>query len=397
MKSPTNPVYMQRHIRTMIDPRSGTHHRKYVLGTNSARPGDITMQSNDYLSLASDPRIAKAKSEVLLAEGHGDAISRVFAHHREDRHRAFERRIAALMQADDAVLAMSGYNANVGLIEAFGLRDAPVYIDQRAHASLWAGIASAGANPVPFRHNNAHDLEKKIARKGPGLVVFDTLYSTNGAVAPVHDLVDVAEAGGCVIVADETHSLGTHGPDGAGMIVAEGLAHRVHLRTAGLSKAMAARGGVVVGSAANMECFRYNANPMIFSTAVLGYEIAGFAKTLDIIALEPWRTRRLHANHRAFKEGLMEEGFNVAESDSQIVSLVTGSDQATAAFRDALIQRGLVGSVFMPPATPNNASLIRFTLNAELTRDEIERAIRICAEARDALRLAPSDGPLLAA
>ncbi len=397
MTSPANPVYLGRYIRSLTDPRTGRHLAKNTLGDDVARFGDIALQSNDYLALARDTRIAQAKAEVLLDEGHGDAISRVFAHHLNDRHRAFERRVAGMMGADDAVLVMSGYTANLGVIETFALEGKPVYIDQRAHASLWAGIPSARAKACPFRHNDPWDLAQKIARKGPGLVVFDTLYSTNGAIAPLHDLVDVAEAGGCVIVADETHAFGTHGPEGAGLIVAEGLEDRVHIRTAGLSKAMAARGGVVVGSAANMECYRYEANPMIFSTAVLGYEVAGFDKTLDIIANEPWRARKLHLNHVLLKEGLMAEGFDVSASDSQIISLVTGSNENTAAFRQALARKGLVGSVFLPPATPQNASLIRFTVHANLTRDDIQRAIGICASARDDLHLAPGTAPLLAA
>ncbi|MEL7487779.1 MAG: aminotransferase class I/II-fold pyridoxal phosphate-dependent enzyme, partial [Pseudomonadota bacterium] len=267
MTSPANPDFLTAHILQNIEEASGRHCAKLTLGDLRPAPGDVVMQSNDYLSLANDRRIAKAKADALLAEGHGDAISRVFAHHRDDAHRRFEKRIAKLTHADDAALVMSGYNANVGLVESFAAPGAPIYIDQRAHASLWSGVACGRARATPFRHNNVGDLEAKIAKFGPGLVIADSLYSTNGKIAPLHDIVSVAEAGGCVIVVDETHSFGTHGPDGAGIVVAEGLADRVHLRTAGLSKAMAARGGVVIGSARNIEYFRYEANAMIFSTS----------------------------------------------------------------------------------------------------------------------------------
>lgn len=397
MTPPADPDFLNAHILRHIEESSGRHCAKLTLGEHVPGPDDVVMQSNDYLSLASDKRIAQAKADALLAQGHGDAISRVFAHHKKDAHRTFERRIAQLMQAEDAALVMSGYNANVGMIEGFAVPGHPVYLDQRAHASLWSGVACGGARALPFRHNDAADLERKIARRGPGLVVVDSLYSTNGTIAPLKDIIDVAEAGGCVMIVDETHSFGTHGPAGAGIVVAEGLADRVHFRTVGLSKAMAARGGVVVGSTRNVEFFRYEANAMIFSTAVLGYEIAGFDKTLDIIAEEPWRAARLHANHAYLRDGLSAAGFDVAASDSQIIALVTGDNRTTQDFRKALAARGVYGSVFMPPATPINGALIRFTVNTNLTEDELDRTLRACAEARDAIAWPKTRTPLCVA
>lgn len=382
MTSPENPAYLERHILQNIEEASGRHCAKVTLGDLRPKPGDVVMQSNDYLSIAGDKRIAQAKSDALLAEGHGDAISRVFAHHRDDAHRRFEKRIAALMQAEDAALVMSGYNANVGLIESFAAPGAPVYIDQRAHASLWSGVACGRASAIPFRHNSVQDLARKIAKHGQGLVVIDSLYSTNGKMAPLAEIVDVAEAGGCVLVVDETHSFGTHGPDGAGMVVEAGLSDRVHLRTVGLSKAMAARGGVVVGSRRNIEYYRYEANAMIFSTSVLSYEVAGFSKTLDIIAEEPWRAHRLHKNHAQLRDALLAEGFDVSNSDSQIIAIVTGSNQNTQTFRDSLAASGVFGSVFLPPATPLNKSLIRFTVSTDMTTSAIQRVVEACVYAR---------------
>lgn len=385
MRNPQDPAYLEAYILKNIEESSGRHCSKLTLGEHVPVPGDVVMQSNDYLSLANDQRILTAKAEALMTNGHGDAISRVFAHHRHDAHRNFEKRIAALMQAEDAALVMSGYNANVGILESFAVPGTPVYLDQRAHASLWSGASSARAEIRPFRHNNPADLEKKIAKNGAGMVVIDALYSTNGSIAPLSDIVDVAEAGGCAIIVDETHSFGTHGSQGAGLVVDQGLAERVHFRTVGLSKAMAARGGVIVGSARNVEFYRYEANSMIFSTAVLGYEVAGFDKTLDIIATETWRTHQLHDNHRYLRQGLLENSFGVEVSDSQIIAIITGSNPTTRLFRDELAKRGVFGSVFIPPATPVNGSLIRFTVNATLAREELDRTINACVAARTAI------------
>jgi CAI-1 autoinducer synthase len=207
------------------------------------------------------------------------------------------------------------------------------------------------------------------------------LYSTSGKIAPLADIVSVAEDGGCAIIIDETHAFGCHGPDGAGLVVEQGLAHRVHFRTIGLSKAMAARGGIVVGSRRNMEHFRYEARPMIFSTSVLGYEVAGFNTTLDIIATESWRQKQLHANHRYLKDGLLALGYDVRESDSQIISIVTGTIEDSAVFRQFLEERDVMGSPFCAPATPENKACMRFTVNSTLTRQQLDHTLTVCAEA----------------
>ncbi|MEM8798675.1 MAG: alpha-hydroxyketone-type quorum-sensing autoinducer synthase [Pseudomonadota bacterium] len=382
LPTPTLPDFLHAHMNARMECSSGRHCAKLVLGDAVPGPGAVMLMTNDYLSLAADQRISRAKADALLKEGHGDAISRVFAHHRKDAHRRFELRVAAMMGAEDAALSMSGYSANVGLIEAFAVPGHPVYIDIRAHASLWSGVACGKAQARPFRHNNVADLDKKMAHYGPGLVVVDSLYSTSGAIAPLADIVEVVERHGGILVVDETHSFGTHGPGGAGLCVELGLEDRVHFRTAGLSKAIAARGGLVIGSKKAIEYYRYEANAMIFSTAVLGYEIAGFDTTLDIISAEPDRTTRLHDNHRYLKTGLHDLGYDVSASDSQIISIVTGPNRDTIRFRDALAREGVFGSVFLPPATPKDESLIRFTLNADLVEDELDHVIAACHAAR---------------
>ncbi|HYE48017.1 MAG TPA: alpha-hydroxyketone-type quorum-sensing autoinducer synthase [Azospirillaceae bacterium] len=360
----------------------------YLLRGRYPGPGAIQMRTNDYLDIARDARIVAAEVAVLRRQGHGDAISRVFVHNAEDPYGQLERRIARHVGAEDAVLCASGYCANIGLVQALASPETRVYVDMRAHASLWQGIAAAGASPTPFRHNDPGYLDRLARRHGPGLVLVDALYSTDGAVCPLADMVAVAEAHGCVLVVDETHSFGAQGPAGAGLTVALGLQDRVHFRTIGLSKAVAARGGVVVGAARNMEFFRYEAFPAIFSTGVLPHEVAGFGAALDIIGTEQWRRDRLHANHAYLKAGLHDLGYNVEASGAQIIALEAGANEAVIVLRDALEERGVFGSLFCPPATPRNRALIRFTLNAGLTRAQLDAVLRACAEVRGEVGMA---------
>ena len=348
----------------------------------------IKLRSNDYLCLAGDRRVIEAEVRALQASGHGDSVSRTFVHHEADGLNAFEQRVARLMGAEAAVLANSGYCANVGLIQAICRPDTPVFLDMKAHLSLWEGVKSAGAKPTPFRHNDADHLDRMIGKLGPGVIVIDALYSIDGNMAALEDFVSVAERRGCALVVDETHSFGTHGPGGAGLVAARGLSDRVHFRTAGLSKAVSSRGGLVVCSQRNAEFLRYESLPVIFSTQVLAHEVAGYNAALDIFASESWRQRQLHANHRYLTQGLDGLGYNVALSKSQIIALEAGEIIETIKLRDALERRDIFGAIFLPPATPEKRCLIRFTVNCGLNAAQLDHVLGVCAEIRDEVGLA---------
>jgi CAI-1 autoinducer synthase len=347
----------------------------------------ILLRSNDYLCLSGDNRIVEAEVSALRSIGHGDSVSRIWLHHNDDALQAFERRVAALMGAEAAVLCNSGYCANVGLIQAIASPETPVYLDMKAHLSLWEGVKSAGAKAIPFRHNDAEHLARAVQTNGPGIVVVDAIYSIDGNVCDLAAMIEVAERYDCAIVVDETHSFGTRGLDGAGLVAEQGLQQRVHFRTIGLSKAVAARGGIVVCSERNAEFLRYESLPTIFSTSVLGHEVAGYNAALDIFASETWRQQRLHANHERLRMGLSNLGYNVDNSVSQIIALEAGEIKQTVRLRDALETRGIFGALFFPPATPEKRCLIRFTANCNLSAD-IPRVLDVCAEIRDEVGLA---------
>lgn len=389
IQSPKEPDFLRTrvddyHVRRKVDLWQGTH----PLQGRAPRPGDIKVRSNDYLCLAGHPHVIESEIAALRAGGHGDAVSRVWIHHERDVTGEFEQRVARLMLAEDCVLCSSGYTANVGLIQSFAMRDAPVYLDMKAHISLHEGVVSAGARAVLFRHNDPQSLDKALAQSGPGLVCVDALYSTDGDIAPLAELVEVCERHGAALVVDETHSFGAQGPEGAGLVVALGLADRVHFRTVGLSKAVASRGGLVVASRRNIEYFRYEALPAIFSTSVMQHEVAGFDAVLDVFQTEYWRRDKLHANHAYLKEGLDALGYNVAASKAQIIALEPGDIRQTTQLRDALEKRGVFGAIFFPPATPEKRCLIRFTVNCGLSRQDLDRIIGVCDEIRDEVGMA---------
>ncbi len=231
-------------------------------------PGAVLLSSNDYLNLAQHPAVVEAKCAALREYGHGIVQSDVFRNY-PGPQRNFETALATFLGAEAVAITQSGYAANLGLIQAFAAPDTLIYLDMHSHMSMWEGAKSAGAKVCPFQHNSAASLRHLIERHGPGIVAFESVYSTSGALAPIKDLVSVATDLGCVIVVDESHSLGTFGPRGAGLVGKAGLANKVHFRTASLSKTFASRGGIVAASARNIDYFHYNSMPAIFSSGVL--------------------------------------------------------------------------------------------------------------------------------
>ena len=233
-----------------------------------------------------------------------------------------------------------------------------------------------------FHHNDPEHLERQILRHGPGVILVDTIYSTNGSVCPLREIADIAAARGCVLVVDESHSLGTHGPNGEGLVVELGLVNRVHFRTASLAKAFAARAGFIACAAHFAEYFKFESLPAIFSSTLLPHEVAGLAATLEVIRTEGWRREKLRTNSVYLREGLDDLGYNLNESRSHIISLESGTEQQTIVLRDALEERGIFGSVFCAPATPKNRSMVRLSLHCALKQHELDRVLDACREIR---------------
>lgn len=345
----------------------------------------VLLQSNDYLSIAWHPAIVRAQTEAIERAGNGLLMSAIFLQGDEPQPK-LEADFARYLGSEATVLCQSGWCANVGLIQAIAGVSVPVYVDLLAHMSLRQGILCAGAPARPFRHNDVDHLERQIRKHGPGIVVVDSVYSTTGDMAPLAEIVEVALRHGCVLVVDESHSLGTHGPEGAGLVAACGLTDQVHFRTASLAKAFAGRAGLITCSQRFAEYFRCTARPAIFSSTLLPYEIAGLGAALGVIRREDWRRQRLHRNAHYLRSELRRLGYNL-ESRSQIIGLESGPEPRTIVLRDALESRGIFGSVFCAPATTTNRSLVRLSVNAALSDSQLQRIVAVCASIRQEVDL----------
>ncbi|MBZ2190168.1 quorum-sensing autoinducer CAI-1 synthase [Alcanivorax sp. JB21] len=360
---------------------------KHLLRGEIPAADAIQMISNDYLSLASHRDVIEAQV-TCLRTGPESVMMSGSLMRGDTPQRRFEKRMAEYVGYEAGILCQSGYAANVGLIQSISETGMPVYMDMNAHASLWEGVRSGGASVRPFRHNDLQHLQRQMERYGPGLLCVDSVYSTTGSLCHLPEVVALAEHHDCMVLVDESHSLGTHGPSGAGLVRELGLLHRVHFVTASLAKAFCGRAGLILCPRQFSEYFWMTSLPAIFSSCLLPAEIAGLDTTLDIIMRDEWRRELLHTNADYLRDGLSALGYNVTASDSQIISLEAGAEDATLLLRESLERQGVFGSVFCAPATAKGRSMVRFSVNAGLTRAQLDHVLRVCDVVREEVGMA---------
>ena len=344
------------------------------------------LQSNDYLAIAGHPDVVEAQRRALAEGGLGMMMSALFQQDADQPLHRVEAELARAVGSEDGILAQSGFAANVGLIQSLAGERVPVYVDMLAHASLWEGIRSAGAKAVPVLHNDMTHLERQVLRHGAGVIVVDAVYSTNGSLAPLVDIANLSQRTGCVLVVDESHSLGTHGARGEGLVASLGLNDRVHFITASLAKAYCSRAGFIACTTRFKDYFGCEALPAIFSSSLLPHELAGMSAAHRVIQTENWRRQRLRDVTRHVRAELTRLEYPIADGTEQIIAFEAGQEILTGRVRDIMEDHGVYGSVFSAPATTVNRSLLRLTLNAGMTDADVSRLIDVCRVARDSLK-----------
>jgi CAI-1 autoinducer synthase len=353
--------------------------RKFVTHGRAPGPNAVRLDGNDYLSVTGRPEILQAQLDALRHNREFIVQSGVFQLDGSPTSR-FEAALADYVGKQGALLCQSGYTANLGLIQVIADAQTPVYLDSLAHMSLWEGVRAAGAPAHAFRHNDPDHLAKMATRHGPGLVIVDSVYSTTGALCPLKQIVEVAEAHGCMILVDESHSLGTHGPQGRGLCAELGLTHRVHFITASLAKAFAGRAGFFTMPDELRPYLMCHSYPSIFSSCLLPHEIAGLAATLEVVRESDAARVSLRRHTQRMRQSLSDLGYPIHHGSEQIISLEAGPEVDTLALRDAIEARGLFGAVFCAPATSRNRSMVRLTLNASLTDAEMSHVEAVAQE-----------------
>jgi CAI-1 autoinducer synthase len=387
-RSPELPEFARQRVERFHSERvAASWEGRHILRGAKPGPSALMLQSNDYLAITRHADIVAAQREALLNAGNGAMMSGLFLQQDDDTLHVIERELALALGSEETILCQSGYVANVGLVQTLAGERTPVYVDMLAHASLWEGVKAAGAQAVPVYHNDAEYLERQMLRHGPGVVLVDSIYSTNGSVCPLADFADVVQRRGGVFIVDESHSLGTHGVHGEGLVANLGLNDRVHFVTASLAKAYCARAGLISCSRRFKPYFAFESMPAIFSSTLLPPELAGIEASHRVIQREGWRRARLQHVTRRVRETLTELGYPISSGTEQIIALEVGSEAAVMRVRDAFEAENVFGAIFCAPATAKNRALLRLTLHAGLDDDAVNRLIAACTRLRDKVDL----------
>jgi 8-amino-7-oxononanoate synthase len=333
----------------------------------------VNFGSNDYLGLAADPRLARAVAEAIQREGWGSGASPLVTGY-ASLHRQLEQRLAEFEGTEAALVFASGFAANAGTIAALvGPGDA-VYCDRKNHASLLDGCRLSRADVRVYPHADCERLASLLAQSQKyrrRLIVTDGLFSMDGDLAPLADLADLARRHDAMLLVDEAHATGVFGPHGRGVAEHFGVEDGVHARIGTLSKALGCAGGFVAGSRSLVEWLIHRARPYVFSTASPAAASAAVLAALDIVRQEPERRENLLARTHKLRGELLERGWNIGASASQIIPLVVGDPKRATKLSAELRTGGLLVPAIRPPTVPEGEACLRISLTAGHTEEMI--------------------------
>jgi len=346
----------------------------------------LNLSANDYLGLAQDPRIIAAAQEAAARWGAGAGASRLVAGNLA-LHEAVEARVAEFKGTEAAVIFSTGYMANLGVISALVGEGDVVFGDRLNHASIYDGIKLAGASLTRFPHRDLNRLED-LLRKSQGakrrLIITDSVFSVDGDLAPLKDLVALKERHGAWLLIDEAHATGVLGPRGAGLAAALGLTDRVEIHLGTFSKAFGSLGGYVAGDRRLIEYLHNRARSFIYSTALAPPILGAIAQALEIVAREPQRRGYLLAEAAKFRQDLLAGGLDTLGSETQIIPVLVGDNARTLEFAAQLRARGLMAVALRPPTVPPGKARVRLSLSAAHAAADLARAREtIVATARE--------------
>ncbi len=333
----------------------------------------VNLCSNDYLGLASDARLRAAAAGAAEREGAGAGAARLVAGDLPV-HGALERRIAAFKGTEAALLFNSGYHANAGVPAALVGRGDAIFSDVLNHASIVDGCLLSRAELVRYRHCDAGELERLLARTEARrkLVVTDAVFGMDGDAAPLREIADLCDRHGAMLYVDEAHATGVLGPTGAGLAEALGVSGRVHVHMGTLGKALGSFGAYVAGSRRLVDLLVSKARTFIFTTALPPAACGAALAALDVVAGEPARRERLHALSARMKAGLARLGFDVSKVVAPIFPVVLGTEERALAASGVLRARGFFVRAIRPPTVPRGTSRLRVALTAGHTEAQVD-------------------------
>jgi len=334
----------------------------------------LNFSSNNYLGLANHPEVVAALAECAGRYGVGSGASRLISGHM-DVHAELEEAVARFKGAESCLTFSAGYMANLGILSTLGNADATIFSDERNHASIVDGCRLSRARVEVYRHADVTHLEDLLQSSSSRrkIVVTDSVFSMDGDIAPLPDLVTVKERHGAILVVDDAHATGVLPPRGRGSADHFGLAGRVEIQMGTFSKALGTYGAYLCSTRKMVDYFINKCRPFIFNTGLPPAIAGATLASLGLLAREPGRLTALWENGKTFR-GEMEARGRKAGSDTAIVPILVGSDGDTMAVSRALFDRGVFVHGIRPPTVPEGTGRLRLTLMATHTEDMVRTA-----------------------
>ena len=343
----------------------------------------VMLGSNNYLGLTNHPKVKEAAIEAVRKFGTGCAGSR-FLNGTMTIHEELEEKLADFMGKEAAVTFSTGFQVNLGTIACLVDRRDTVYLDKQDHACIIDGARLGLGEIRKFRHNSARDLRRMMAADDAAwetkpnagrLVVVDGVYSMEGDICPLPEIVDVAKDYGAAVMVDDAHGIGVLGAGGRGTAEHFGLNDDVHLIMGTFSKSLASVGGFVCGDRDTMHYVKHRARTNVFSAAPSPANVAAAGMAVDIIRTEPERRQLLWQNTRFMLDGLRSLGFDTGESGTPVIPIVVGEDHTAFCMATRLQQEGVFVNAVVSPATPPGRALLRTSYMATHTEAHLSFAL----------------------
>lgn len=355
-----------------------------VYSATHGRIGDreiILAGTNNYLGLTFDSQAIAEGQAAMAALGTGTTGSRM-ANGSYGSHLKLEQELANFFDRPCAIVFSTGYTANLGVISTLAGPGSVVLIDADSHASIYDACALGGAEIIRFRHNDASDLARRMARLGErareALIIVEGIYSMLGDVAPLVEIVEIKRRLGGYLLVDEAHSFGVMGANGRGLAEALGVEQDVDIIVGTFSKSLASIGGFAVGGK-EMEVLRYSSRPYIFTASPSPSSIASVRSTLQKIAHHPELREKLWSNAQRLYRGLAALGYTLGPRISPVVPVMIGSKEEGLRFWRDLIACGVYVNLVLPPAAPADVTLLRCSVNAAHSDEDIDAIIHAFA------------------
>jgi 8-amino-7-oxononanoate synthase len=358
----------------------------------------LLLCSNNYLGLADHPRVREAAADAAMRWGVGAGASRLVSG-TMTVHRRLEERLADFKRTQAALLFGSGYLANIGVITSLAGSGEVVFSDELNHASIIDGCRLARAETFVYRHADVEHLAWGLRQaEGRGaLIVTDSVFSMDGDVAPLAEIVELAHRYGVRVAVDEAHGTGCLGPGGRGAVAEAGVEDDVDVVIGTLSKALGAYGAFAACEQPIAQLLVNSARPFIFSSAPPPPAVAGALAALELLAEQPQRVEKLQANGDVLRDELAREGFEVAGSTTQIVPLVVGDARQAMRICELAVERGVFAQAIRPPTVPEGTSRLRLAVMASHTKAELREAAQVLGRAALQAGWRPGEGVPVAA